>query len=383
MANKRKIIAITGYRSEYLKQRSVLFALKNREDIQLKIIAIGPHNLDRFGNTYQDILDDGFKISYQLYTHTEGDSTAAMVQSITSVANQLSPILLYEQPDIVLLCADRFEMYGAATAAAFNNMIIGHIEGGEVTGTIDESVRHCITKLSHIHFPSTDLSRQRIIRMGEKNVFNFGCPFMDYIKTLEIDKDRYNFLKKNFPLLQKFDNYGIIIQHPVTTEYKQSYKQMQITLNAVQNYGLPCLLIWPNADSGSEKMCKAIRDHQRKYGNKSKIVDAWRTMPVDLYLNLLYHSSCLIGNSSSGIREAFVYGVGVVNIGSRQNGRERTKNVVDTNYEKEEIIKALKKSLNVKIYDQNLYGDGNAGIKIANKLATIDISYLLEKKFYD
>lgn len=375
---------VTGYRSEYLKSRSALFALREKENICLKIVSIGAHNLDRFGQTSKDILKDGFKIDYYVYNNVEGNCLDAMAQSISSGISQLTCILNKENPDIVLICADRYEMFSASISACMSGFVVAHIEGGEISGCLDESIRHAMTKLSHIHFPATEISKRRIIQMGEdkKNVFNVGCCFYDYMKSLTLDLNSRHFRENNFPFLP--EKYGIIIQHSVTTEYKKSYQQMKITLSALQKYGLECILIWPNSDSGSEEISRAIREHNKKYGDKSIIKDAWRTMGTNLFMNLLYHSACIIGNSSSGIREAYTYGIVAINIGSRQQGRERTKNVIDVNHDEKEIYEALEKYSGKKIYDNNnLYGNGTAGKQIANILETINLDGILNKRFCD
>jgi UDP-hydrolysing UDP-N-acetyl-D-glucosamine 2-epimerase len=379
---KRKILVFSGYRSEYLKIRSVLLSLKSNNNVDLKIVSLGAHNLNRFANTYKDILEDGLEISYFLYTNVEGDIPGVMAQSVAMGISQIVPILNIEKPDIVLLCADRYEILSVAIAASLSNMIIAHVQGGEVSGTIDESIRHVITKFSHIHFPATELSRQRIIRMGENenNVFNCGCAFVDYIKEKELNKNKEDFIKNNFPLLDSKKPYGIIIQHSVTTEYKKAYEQMMITLKALHKFGMQCILIWPNSDTGSEEISKAIRVYREKNQNNI-VVDAWRSIKTDLYLNLLYHSDFLIGNSSSGIREAHIYGIPAINIGTRQNGRERTKNIIDVQHNEKEILNSLKENAGKRIFDTNLYGDGTAGKNIANILENIKLDNLLNKRF--
>jgi UDP-hydrolysing UDP-N-acetyl-D-glucosamine 2-epimerase len=379
----RKILVFTAYRSEYLKIRSVLLELKKKDNIDLRIVSLGAHNLNRFGNTIEDIKNDGLEVSHHLYTNVEGNDPSCMAQSVGIGLCQVTPILAAEKPDIVLIAADRYDIFSVAIASSLSNFVLAHAEGGEVTGTIDENIRHSITKLAHIHFPATELSKKRIIQMGEnpENVFNLGCPFMDYIKDLKINKNKQQFLKKNFPSLS--GDYGIIIQHPVTIEHKQAFSQMRTTLSALQEFGMPCLLVWPNADAGAEEVSRAVRMHSEKYKDKSIIAEAWRTIKTDLFLNLLYHSNFLIGNSSSGIRETHVYGVPSINIGSRQQGRERTKNVIDVDYDEKQIYNALVDCAWKKIYDENLYGDGTAGKKIANVLEKINLKNILNKKFRD
>lgn len=388
----RKVCVITGYRSDYLKVKSVLQHLSKRSEIELVVVAIGAHMLPGYGTTVQELKADGLNVVASLYMNVEGSNPNAMSTSVGVGIIELSAVLNFIKPHLVLIVGDRYEIFSAAITVAINNYCLAHIQGGEISGTVDDLLRHAITKLAHIHFPSTELSSKRIIRMGEnsKLVFNVGCPALDLIEQHLIEKDRKKFLKKHFPKLDSSCEYGIIIQHGVTTEYGQAYNQMVQTLSAVQENNLQSILIYSNPDAGEDEIRRAIRFFERTYGKNFVCPESthqWKTIPFDIYLNLLYHSGCLIGNSSSGIRESHVYGVPSINIGTRQRGRERTPNVIDVGYDKDEISAAIKKYCGKRIIcDNHLYGFGDAGKRIADILCSLtdeDIKLSLQKVFCD
>jgi UDP-hydrolysing UDP-N-acetyl-D-glucosamine 2-epimerase len=384
----RKVCVVTGYRSDYTKLRSVIDAIYLHEGLELQIVAFGAHLLSDCGNTVANIESDGYIINYKCSGSVEGYEPLVMSKSVGLSIIDLSSAYSHLQPDVVILVGDRYEILAAAVAASIGNIPVAHIQGGEISGTIDETIRHAITKFSHIHFPSTDLSKKIIQNMGEKSehIFNVGCPAIDYIKDTKYVKiDKIKDIKKldgasdlNIDFKQP---YFILIQHPVTTEYDQAEKQMNITLNAIQRCGVQTILIYPNPDAGSVGMIRAIRKHSRVYGKKSVICNMYKNIPFLTYLNILKYTSCLIGNSSSGIREAHIFGVPVVNIGNRQSGRERTGNIIDTIHNEEKIISEIKNNYGNKFKDiANLYGEGNAGVKIADILYDIDIEYIIDKK---
>jgi len=277
-----------------------------------------------------------------------------------------------QRPDLVVVHGDRFEAFAAATAASMMNIHVAHIQGGEITGTIDEHLRHAITKLSHFHFPSDEISKKRICELGERtdHVFNTGCPSVDIL----LSTPEYSFeeLKKSLDpkvkkkeWLQNLDkDFFLLIQHPVTTEYEQSSKEMLETLHAIQNFPNKVLVLWPNVDAGAEQIVEEIKEFERKSDGRLGIID---NLPIEVFINVMRHTRVMIGNSSSGVREACYFGTPVVNIGTRQQGRLRTENVIDASYDKNAIKKAIKTHLkNKKRFTPTYpYGEGNSGKKIA------------------
>tara|TARA_A100001515_G_scaffold142221_1_gene140558 strand:+ start:1938 stop:3095 length:1158 start_codon:yes stop_codon:yes gene_type:complete len=382
----KNILVFSGYRSDYTKLKSVLEAMDNHKHINFKIVVFGAHTLEDCGNSYNDLISDGYEIEQILNTTLIGMGTDVMSKSIGVAMMELSSVISRTKPDATMIVGDRYEIFAAAAASSVNNIPVIHIQGGELSGTIDETLRHSITKLSHLHFPSTEQSAHRIIQMGEdpSNVYNVGCPAIDYIlkqeyhEKEEMSKVReYGQYKINFK-----KSYGIVIQHSVTTEHESSYEKMMITLEALQKYGKQVMLVYPNPDAGAEGIIKAIRKFEAKYKKSSVVVEKVKNLPFRTFLNLLKNSDFIIGNSSSGIRESHIFNIPTINIGSRQENRERTLNIVDVPHNKKAILSALK---NVKSFtvSNSLYGDGTAGKQMADIIANTNFKELLQKRFYD
>ena len=283
-------------------------------------------------------------------------------------------------PDAVITIADRFETMATAIAASYMNIPLIHVQGGEVTGNIDEKVRHAITKLADLHLVATERAKERVIRMGEapSKVFNTGCPSIDLaaevLKDSKLDFDPFEKYGGVGRMIEFHNRYLVVMQHPVTTEYKESRIHIEETLNAINSLRIPTFWFWPNVDAGSDGTSKGIRVFREK--NSIPHIHFFKNMePVD-FLKLLYNSKCLIGNSSVGIRECAYLGIPVVNIGSRQNGRERGQNVIDIEYSKQAIKEAINQHLiNGKKQPDYVYGKGNSGKKIAGIIANEDLNY--------
>tara|TARA_A100001015_G_scaffold305296_1_gene397820 strand:- start:56 stop:985 length:930 start_codon:yes stop_codon:yes gene_type:complete len=292
---------------------------------------------------------------------------------------EMSMILNNLKPDAVVLVGDRFEVMAVAIAAAYMNIPIAHTMGGEVTGTIDESIRHAITKFAHYHFPANEDAKERLIKLGEdpNHVYNVGCPRMDLIRDE---------LKNNVDLNELFKDYKgvgesidfnqpflLVSQHPVTTEFGDNRRQIEETLKALDEIKMPTVLLWPNADAGSDDISKGIRSFRETH--KPTWLQVFKNLPTATYIHLMSQTQCLVGNSSSGVREGAFIGTPVVNIGTRQNQRDRSDNVIDVDYNQHNIKKAILKQMNHGTYSSSsLYGDGTAGKKIANILATESVA---------
>lgn len=375
----RKICVVTGNRSEYSKLKPVMKAIEKHPRLKLILIVMASHLLDDFGKTINDIRNDGFKINAIAQTIAAGEDLTSMVKSVGLCALETPTLLNLYKPDIVLISGDRFEALGVAISAAFMNIPLAHLEGGEITGAIDESIRHTITKLAHIHFPATAKSAERIIKMGEKQnmVFNVGSSCIDIIlskKTWPITQKiykKYN-LNKNEPFL-------IVIQHPVTTEYRYCRQQIRETLKAISELKIKTVMLYPNVDAGSKDIVREIRLSDRN--KKLNHVCLTKHIIFENYIPLLAKAACIVGNSSSGIRESCYFGTPAINIGTRQNGRERGKNVINVGYNKTEIKKAILKSIQHGKYPpEYIYGKGNASKKIVKILSTIKLDNIIQKK---
>ena len=297
-----------------------------------------------------------------------------MTKSAGLIVLELSALLEKFKPDLVLTIADRFETLPIAIAASYMNIPIAHTQGGEQTGSIDESVRHATTKLSQIHFPSTKKSMENIIKMGEdkKNVYLTGCPSLDLIpnKIPKLDKSFFKKYRYVGNLTDYKKPYIVILQHPVTTEFKNTSKQIIETINAIKNITKQIVWLWPNVDAGSDAISKKIRTFREE--NNPKNISFYKNFsPVD-FLRLIDNADCFLGNSSSAIREGSYLGVPSVNIGSRQSNREKSKNVIDVDYNAKKILNAVNYQIKHGKYKKdNLYGDRNAGLRIANIIKKI------------
>jgi len=308
----------------------------------------------------------------------EGANPASMAKTTGIGLLELATVFDNLKPDVVVTVADRYETLATAIAASYMNIPVAHVQGGEVTGSIDEKVRHCVTKLSNLHFVSTQLAAERVLRMGEEKsaVFVTGCPSIDLAAevltdpTLNFDPfTRYGGVGVPVDLS---NGYLVVMQHPVTTEYAQAREHVTETLYAVRDVGLPTLWFWPNVDAGSDGSSNGIRTF-RERENPSNIHFFKNMAPTD-FLRLLCNSSGLVGNSSVGIRECSFLGVPVVNIGSRQAGRERGQNVLDVGCDRKEITAAIRHHRrNGRYPNDRLYGDGNAGKCIAQLLAEVPL----------
>ena len=378
---KRTVLYISGTRADYGLVKATLLCIKNDPGLELEIAVTGMHLMAQFGKTINEIKKDGFKIHPIEATYAK-DSKASMATFAGKFMELLVGKIEKIKPDVILVLGDRAEMLVAAVVGAYASIPVAHIHGGDISSTVDDIARHAITKLSHIHFPATKKSAERIVKMGEEKwrVYVVGTPGLDdmlssrAISPKQIAKTYALDLSK--PML-------LVTQHPVTMSVNQAVNQMQQTMQAVFDLGFEAIVVYPNADAGGRAMIKVIEKY-RKY----PFIKIFKNIPRADYIGLLNVASLMIGNSSSGIIEAPSFGLPVVNIGTRQAGRERAKNIIDVDYKKEDIKKAIKKALFDKKfkqqvrYSKNPYiGTQMAGLKIAKVLGGITIDEkLLQKK---
>ncbi len=370
----RKICVVVTARPSYSRVKTVLRAITEHPDLELQLVVAASALLDRYGTAVNYIEQDGFPIAARVYMVLEGENLASMAKTTGLGMLELATVFDNLKPDIVVTIADRFETLATAVAAAYMNIPVAHIQGGEVTGSIDEKVRHAVTKLADIHLVATVPAGTRVERMGEENrkVFVTGCPSIDLACELGDDPSL------NFDPFERYGGVGelnalsngylVVMQHPVTTEHDKACHDVLETLHAVNETGMPALWFWPNVDAGSDGTSNGIRSFREQY--KPKNFHFFKNMEPQDFLRLLYSSKCLVGNSSVGIRECSFLGVPVVNIGTRQTGRERGKNVTDVDYCKNGIEEAIRSQVKSGRYGcDTLYGDGRAGVKISDVLA--------------
>ena len=373
----RKICIVVNSRANYGRIKSVMRAVADHPELELQLIIGASALLYRFGNVHDIIRDDGFEPVATVYSIVEGETPTTMAKSTGMAIMELATQFENIAPDVVLTVADRFETMATAVAASYMNIPLAHTQGGEVTGSIDESVRHAVTKLSHLHFPATELARDNIIRLGEapESVHMTGCPAMDVVAKIDLSLptdifERYRGVGAN---LDPTKPYLVVLQHPVTTEYGQGFAQINQTLAAVEQAGLQTAWLWPNVDAGSDDVSKGLRMYRERHD--PDWLHFYRNFATEDYARLIKNAACLVGNSSSALREGAFLGVPAVNIGNRQQGREHGDNVAHVGHDAAAIGAAIGAQVEHGPYAPSaLFGDGRAGGRIAEILATAEIS---------
>tara|TARA_B100000767_G_C19704097_1_gene509705 strand:- start:3 stop:1196 length:1194 start_codon:yes stop_codon:yes gene_type:complete len=387
LKNKKNITFVIFSRANYNSIKSVISEVKKNNKLFNYRLIVGASAVGRkFGNIVNLIKKDGFKVHHEINNNVESSGLDSMVKTTALGMLELAEIFKNHKPDLVFTVGDRFETMATAITSSYMNIPLAHTMGGEVTGTIDESVRHAITKLAHLHFVSNKDSYNRVIKLGEnkKYVFNVGCPRNDLLKQIiNKNKNKKQSILKNIYMhgvgdmmkINKNENFLIILQHPVTTEYDSSNKQIKKTFAAIQKIDLKKIILWPNADAGYEQISSEIRKLREK--NELKNYRVIKNLPIEDYAILLNRASCIVGNSSSAIRDGSFIGTPAVNIGTRQNSRLHGSNVINVKNDEKKIFFAINKQIKIKKYrSSRIYGNGDAAkkiVKILKKLEKIDI----------
>jgi UDP-hydrolysing UDP-N-acetyl-D-glucosamine 2-epimerase len=374
----KKVCVVVGSRANYSSIKSAMRAVEAHPDLELQLVVGASALLDRYGSVADLIERDGFEPSERVFMLIEGETPSTMAKSTGLGLLELPTAFERLQPDIVITVGDRFETMATALAATYMNIPLAHTMGGEVSGNIDESIRHAVTKFAHLHFPASEGAARRIVQLGEDPaaVHVVGCPRMDLVAEVLADggdglSDLFaTGVGGSFSLDEPF---LIVSQHPVTTEYGDGKRQIQETLKAVQELDVPAIVLWPNADAGSEHIAAGIRQW-REHNDDSKL-HFFKNLPTADYVKLMARTACLVGNSSSAIREGSFIGTPAVNIGRRQEGRDRGSNVVDVGYDAQEIGHAVRSQMDNGRYEtEPIYGDGHAGERIAEILSSHEVS---------
>lgn len=370
----KKILFITGTRADYGKLKSVLKKLENSNDFCVNVYVTGMHLLKKYGHTYKEIEKDGFK---NIFLSKPISNNKTMDEILATNILQLSNYIKTDKPDMIFIHGDRVEALAGAIVGALNNIYVSHIEGGEISGTIDESIRHAISKFANFHFVSNDDAKRNLIQMGEnkKNIFVVGSPDIDIM--LNNNNNNIKHIKNLYNI--NFENYGILIFHPVTTELQLLSNHVKSLVDAVIDSNKKMIVIYPNNDLGSEII---LKEYKRFKNNKNILL--FPSIRFEYFLTLLANSEFVIGNSSLGIRESGVYGVPTINIGSRQTGRynkDIQKNLCCVKNSYREIIYAIK---NIEKYKHkvNYFGNGNSDKLIYNILIRKELwNRKIQKKF--
>jgi UDP-hydrolysing UDP-N-acetyl-D-glucosamine 2-epimerase len=375
----KKICIVVGSRANYSSIKAAMRAISAHPALTLQVVAAASALLDRYGSVVDLIEQDGFAIAAKVHMLIEGETPATMAKSTGLGLLELPTVFDTLKPDCVLTVGDRFETMATTLAAAYMNITVAHTMGGEVSGTIDESIRHAVTKFAHIHFPASAGARERIIRLGERpeNVHLVGCPRIDLVAEIlaspAATTDDWLLDQGVGEHLDLSRSFLLVSQHPVTTEYGVGEAQIVETLAAIRDFDLPAIVLWPNADAGSEDIARGIRKLREQ--GLAHNMRFYKNLPIDTYVGLMARAACLAGNSSSGIREGAYIGTPVVNIGTRQAGRERGHNVIDAPHQRAAIAAAIRRQIAHGPYAVDaIYGDGRAGTRIAEILATESVS---------
>lgn len=383
-AKPLRVVLVSERRADYSRFKPILSLMRGDPFFEYRLIVTGVSLLKSRGEDINTIKKDGFDIAATIPMFPERlshDTGAHMTRGCGRVMVALSDLFEKMQPDLVLTGFDIGANFAAAVVGAHLNIPVAHIQGGEVTGSIDESLRHATSKFAHIHFPATKRAAWRLRRMGEdpRFIFPVGCPSIDALVSAPVlsreETARILGIQKDRPYL-------LLVQHPVTTERLDAGAQVAMTLEAVSRTGVQTVILYPNNDAGAEAVLKAIK---RGVGIKRI-----RSLAPELFANALRHAAALVGNSSSGIHESATFRVPTINIGSRQHGRERPKNVIDVPHESA----AIKRALHTALYDEhfrrtlrrvkNIYGDGRSAERIVSILKSLDLASVpIQKRFLD
>lgn len=381
-----KVCIVTGTRAEYGLFYWLLKAFEADPFFELQLVVTGMHLSTEFGSTYQEIEQDGFVIHDKVEVLLSGDTPTAITKSTALALIGLADSFQRLQPDLVLLLGDRFEALGAAQAALFANIPIVHLHGGEVTlGAMDESIRHAISKMAHIHFPATDTYRRRLIQMGEspEYVHNVGALGVESLNKTRLMSRPALMESLSFDLGEQF---FLVTYHPVTRDLNEQQDGMTSLLNALERFPeIKVLITFPNADTYGRQLITQVQVYAKQNAGRVYLTESLGRVR---YLSALRQCCCVIGNSSSGIIEAPSFNVATVDIGSRQQGRVKADSVIQCEPNQVDIEKAIQKAMQMKTSGElstvkNPYNGGNTSEKIVSVLKRMPLSDFKKKHFYD
>ena len=372
---RRKVCVVLVDRANYGRLKPVMAAIEARPELELQVLCAGTMVLERFQQPSRVVRADGFPVDGEVYMELEGSTPVTMAKSvgfgIVEFCNEFQRL----KPEVILLIGDRYEALAAAVAAAYMNLCLVHIQGGEVSGSIDESARHAISKFAHFHFPSTNRSAGYLVRMGERpdTILGVGCPSSDIARTLDsrLISDVVN-SRGSGASLDLEQPFLLTVFHPTTTEYGSEQCQMESLLAALADARIPTLLLWPNIDAGSDHISKAIRIFRDQHQDQGWF-HLLTNLPPEDYLRVLARSACAVGNSSSFVRDAGYFGTPVVLVGNRQEGREWDLHVTQVQPNRTSIYEAIKAQIAHGRYEPSaLYGDGYVANRIAAELVALE-----------
>jgi GDP/UDP-N,N'-diacetylbacillosamine 2-epimerase (hydrolysing) len=374
MTAKKRVLGITGIRSEYDIMSSVFRAIAAHPDLDLQLVVTGAHLSSAFGHTIDDIYADGFVVAEEIESLLSGDRDWCRVKGLAIQLQGLVQTVARLKPDILLVLGDREEAMTTALAGTYMNIPVAHISGGDrVIGNVDDQIRHAVTKLAHLHFVTNSESKERILRLGEQSfrVFDVGNPGLDRLLEVPVIDAAELSRRLGFAIADR-EPVILLIQHALSTEIDQAYDQMRISLEAVRQLGLKTVLSYPNSDAGGQQIIGAIREYE-----SLPFLYVAKNIPRLEFVNLMRRASCMLGNSSAGLLEAPLLKLPVVNVGNRQRGRLHAENVQFVPHDKDQIVDAVNRAAFDLEYRasvaacSNPYGDGCSSARIADLLAEI------------
>lgn len=372
----KKVLFITGTRADYGKIKSLMKYMDRSEEYEVYIYVSGMHLLAQYGSTYREVLKDGYQNVHVAFEQIHTDN---MSYNMGVILTHFSAYMAHIEPDMIIVHGDRIDALAGAIAGAMNNILVAHIEGGEISGTIDDSIRHAISKFAHLHFVCNEQAKKRLIQLGEskEHIYVIGSPDIDVMISDELPKLEQ--VKNYYDI--SFEKYGIFMYHPVTTELPQLALHIEIILSALKKSKKNFVAVYPNNDMGTEVILDRIKELERLEN-----FAVFPSIRFEYFLTLLKNASMIIGNSSAGIRESGIYGIPAIDIGTRQNGRydiQKLKNVQHVDEKEDDILKAIEKSDRYKIRCQD-FGVGNSTEKFLEILQQKEPwECEVQKKFVD
>lgn len=383
MSTKKVLVAITA-RPSYSRIRTTLQALQGHAGVEVHCLCSGAALSERHGRVVERIREDGFFVADEGDTLVSGNEPVKMAETVARTIQFTARHLDLWRPDWVVTIADRYETLGTAVAASYLGIPLIHVQGGEITGNIDERVRHAVTKLSDIHLVANSQAARRLMSMGEHpdTLYVTGCPSIDLAReasALPLETLRDALAAQGCADLNLEHDFVVVLQHADTTQHESSYRHMQLTLDAVAHSGLPFLVFNPNSDAGSEATAQAVQDFVQNHSGQPCF--QINNLEGKLFLRLLQQARCLVGNSSVGIRECAYLGTPVVNVGDRQLGRERARNVMDCAWDESAVKKAIAHQIHQSYAGSQIYGSGRSGELMADII--VNLAAPRTKRFYE
>lgn len=369
--NKKKVVYLTGTRADFGKLKSLIKITQNSELFEVHIFVTGMHMLSKYGKTIIEVEKSGFKNIYPFINH---DDIEHMDRNLAKTIEGFSHFISEIRPDLIVVHGDRIEAMAGAIVGSLNNILVAHVEGGEISGTIDELIRHSVSKLSHIHLVSNEEAKKRLIQMGEyeESVFNIGSPDLDLMNSKDLPT--LDFVKNYYDI--DFKDYAIVAFHPVTTEVKDLKKQIKLLVDEIINSGLNYIVIFPNNDLGSN----IILDEYERFEN-IKNIKIFPSIRFEYFLVLLKNTKFIIGNSSVGVREAPYYKIPTINIGNRQKNRVKSNTIKSVDFHKEQISQSINEALKIGKVEKDVdFGDGNSDKKFFELLKSEEVWKISNQK---